>query len=70
MKLPTMAAGDFEPHFSLANMGKDARYMVALAQSAGLETPAIAAVSQRLADLCQQGLGELDYSALAKPYLE
>ncbi len=70
MKLPTMAAGDFETHFSLANMGKDARYMVALAQSAGLETPAIAAVSQRLADLCQQGLGELDYSALAKPYLE
>ena len=68
MKFPTMVAGNFETHFSLSNMGKDTRYMVALAQSAGLETPAIRAVSQRLADLCDQGLGDLDYSALAKPY--
>ena len=70
MKFPTMVAGNFETHFSLSNMGKDTRYMVALAQSAGLETPAIRAVSQRLADLCEQGLGDLDYSALAKPYLD
>ena len=70
MKFPTMVAGNFETHFSLANMGKDARYMVALAQSAGLETPAIAAVSRRLAELCDAGLGDLDYSALAKPYVE
>jgi len=69
MKFPTMVAGNFETHFSLANMGKDTRYMLALADSAGLETPAIAAVSRRLADLCEDGLGDLDYSALAKPYL-
>lgn len=69
MKFPTMIAGNFETHFSLANMGKDTRYMLALADSAGLETPAIAAVSRRLADLCEDGLGDLDYSALAKPYL-
>jgi hypothetical protein len=35
-----------------------------------LETPAIAAVSQRLADLCDRGLGDLDFSALAKPYFD
>lgn len=70
MKFPTMVAGNFETHFSLSNMGKDTRYMLALANDAHLETPAIAAVSQRLADLCEQGLGHLDYSALAKPYLE
>lgn len=69
MKFPTMVAGNFETHFSLANMGKDTRYMLALADAAGLETPAIAAVSRRLADLCEDGLGDLDYSALAKPYL-
>ena len=69
MKFPTMVAGNFETHFSLANMGKDTRYMLALADSAGLETPAIAAVSRRLTDLCEAGLGDLDYSALAKPYL-
>lgn len=70
MKFPAMAAGDYETHFSLSNMGKDSRYMLALAASAGLETPAIAAVSKRMADLCQAGLGESDYSVLAKPYLQ
>jgi 3-hydroxyisobutyrate dehydrogenase/glyoxylate/succinic semialdehyde reductase len=70
MKFPAMLAGDYEAHFSLANMGKDSRYMLALAESAGVSTPAIAAVSQRMAELCGQGLGALDFSALAKPYLE
>jgi 3-hydroxyisobutyrate dehydrogenase-like beta-hydroxyacid dehydrogenase len=69
MKLPTMAAGNFETHFSLSNMEKDSRYMLALAASAGVETPAITAVSQRMAALAAQGLGDLDYSALVKPYL-
>lgn len=70
LKLPTMAAGNFETHFSLANMNKDARYMLALADAAGLQTPAIRAVSQRMSELCAEGLGRLDYSALAKPYVE
>ena len=69
MKLPTMAQGDFETHFSLSNMAKDSRYALALAGLADLETPAIKAVSARMGELCDAGLGELDYSALAKPYL-
>jgi 3-hydroxyisobutyrate dehydrogenase-like beta-hydroxyacid dehydrogenase len=68
MKFPAMLSGDYETHFSLANMGKDTRYMLALAQAAEVDAPAITAVSQRLAELCAAGLGELDYSALAKPY--
>lgn len=68
MKLPAMARGDFEPHFSLANMLKDSRYALELAAAAGLETPAIEAVSRRMAELCQAGLGDHDYSALATPY--
>jgi 3-hydroxyisobutyrate dehydrogenase-like beta-hydroxyacid dehydrogenase len=68
MKLPTMAAGEFDTHFSLSNMLKDSRYVLDLAQ--GLETPAIKAVSQRMGELCDQGMAELDYSALAKPYLD
>ena len=68
MKLPTMAAGNFETHFSLSNMGKDTRYMLALAESAGLETPALAAVSKRMTGLATDGLGDLDYSAVVKPY--
>jgi len=69
MKLSTMANGDFETHFSLSNMTKDSRYALQLADMAGIETPAIAAVSARMGELCDAGLGELDYSALAKPYL-
>ena len=70
MKFPLMAAGNFETHFSLANMGKDSRYMLALAKAGGFETPAIEAVSKRMGELCDRGLGEMDFSVLAKPYLE
>jgi 3-hydroxyisobutyrate dehydrogenase-like beta-hydroxyacid dehydrogenase len=68
MKFPAMVSGDYETHFSLANMSKDTGYMLALAQAVGVDAPAINTVSQRLADLCAAGLGGLDYSALAKPY--
>lgn len=67
MKLPSMARGDFDTHFSLSNMLKDSRYALALAD--GLETPAIQAVSKRMEELADKGWGQLDYSALAKPYL-
>ena len=70
MKFPAMISGNYETHFSLSNMGKDSRYMLALAESAGVETPAIAAVSRRLAELEDAGHGGMDYSVLAKPYLK
>jgi 3-hydroxyisobutyrate dehydrogenase-like beta-hydroxyacid dehydrogenase len=70
MKLPLMVAGDYETHFSLANMAKDSRYMLALAAAAGLDTPGIAAVSERMGELSERGLGDLDFSALAKPYMQ
>lgn len=69
MKLPGMASGNFETHFSMANMWKDSRYAVTLAEEANLDTPAIQAVSDRMGELCGEGLGDLDFSALAKPYL-
>lgn len=68
MKLPTMARGEFDTHFSLSNMLKDSRYALQLAAEAGLETPAIAAVSRRMAELCDAGLADRDYSALAAAY--
>jgi 3-hydroxyisobutyrate dehydrogenase-like beta-hydroxyacid dehydrogenase len=69
MKLPTMARGEFDTHFSLSNMHKDSRYALELAAEAGIETPALSAVSRRMAELCDSGLAEQDYSALAAPYL-
>ena len=68
MKLPMMAVGNYETHFSLANMAKDTRYMLALAASAGLETPGIGAVSKRMDELNANGLGDMDFSVVAQPY--
>ncbi len=70
MKLPTMARGDFDTHFSLSNMLKDSRYVLELADQAGLDTPAISAVSARMAELCEEGYADKDYSALAAPYVK
>lgn len=70
MKMPVMAAGDYQTHFSLGNMEKDGRYACRLADEAGIEVPAIGAVARRMKELCADGLADLDYSALAKPYLD
>jgi len=70
MKLPGMLKGDYETHFSLSNMAKDSRYALELAEQAGIEVPAITAVSERMAEVAADGQGDFDYSVLAKPYLE
>jgi len=68
MKYPGMIEGDFEPHFTMANMWKDSRYALVLAESVGVNLPAITAVSARMGEMCEEGCGELDFSALAKAY--
>lgn len=70
MKMAAMAAGDYETHFSLDNMAKDGRYACQLAEITGLELPAISAVARRMTGLSEEGLADLDYSALAQPYLQ
>ncbi|MGJ8644440.1 MAG: NAD(P)-dependent oxidoreductase [Luteolibacter sp.] len=70
MKYPGMLSGDFEPHFTMANMWKDSRYAISLAESAGVDLPAIAAVSARMGEMCEDGCADLDFSALAKAYEE
>lgn len=68
MKYPGILKGDFEPHFTMANMWKDSRYALALAESAGVDLPAITAVSARMGEMCADGFSEMDFSALAKAY--
>lgn len=68
MKYPGMLSGDFEAHFTMANMWKDSRYALSLAESAGVELPAISAVSVRMREMCEAGCGDLDFSALTKAY--
>lgn len=70
VKFQAMLSGNYETNFSLSNMAKDSRYMLKLAAESQLETPAIAAVSRRMEELEKRGMGESDFSVLAKPYLE
>jgi len=69
LKLPTMLAGDFSPHFSLRNMLKDAHHALAIARGAGLSLPSLGqttAVMERLAaDPAQAGM---DFSLLARQW--
>jgi 3-hydroxyisobutyrate dehydrogenase-like beta-hydroxyacid dehydrogenase len=66
MKIPSVIAGDYAPHFSTKNMLKDARYALALGDAAGLFLPVQALSVKRLAMVEESGAGEEDYSALAK----
>jgi 3-hydroxyisobutyrate dehydrogenase-like beta-hydroxyacid dehydrogenase len=68
MKYPGMLAGNFEAHFTMANMWKDSRYAIALGESAGVELPAISAVSARMEEMCGKGCGDEDFSAMVKAY--
>ncbi|GAA5494726.1 2-hydroxy-3-oxopropionate reductase [Rubritalea halochordaticola] len=68
MKLPTMASGDYDTHFSLDNMRKDSVFARELANEAKLNTPGIDATSEMMTKLCDQGLADLDYSALYKQF--
>jgi len=68
MKLPTMASGDYDTHFSLDNMRKDSVFALELAKQANLNTPGIEATSATMTTLCDDGYADLDYSALYKQF--
>ena len=66
MKLPAMIKGDFEPHFSLRNMLKDADFARGLAAEAGLETPALDAAAAAMRRGVEAGEGDADFSVIGK----
>jgi 3-hydroxyisobutyrate dehydrogenase-like beta-hydroxyacid dehydrogenase len=70
MKLPAMQQGQFEPHFSLKNMLKDADYACALAREAGLVTPVLDATAAQMRDQVEQGQGELDFCVMGEALTE
>ncbi|NWK54669.1 NAD(P)-dependent oxidoreductase [Verrucomicrobiaceae bacterium N1E253] len=70
MKLPSMAAGDFAPHFSMENMLKDSKFAIQLAENKGINTPGIKTTSQAMENACKKGNAQLDFSALFKAYPE
>jgi 3-hydroxyisobutyrate dehydrogenase-like beta-hydroxyacid dehydrogenase len=66
MKLPALMQDDFEPHFALINMLKDADFARELAGGAGLLTPALDCTAAALRTAAEAGLGDLDFSVIGR----
>jgi 6-phosphogluconate dehydrogenase len=66
MKLPTLIHGDFEPHFSLRNMLKDADFARELAAEAKLNAPALDCTAAVMRKGVEDGKGDLDFSVIGQ----
>ncbi len=66
MKLPTIMSGEFEPHFSLQNMLKDADFARGLAAAAKIKTPALECTAEAMRAGVLEGKGELDFSVIGR----
>ena len=70
MKLPQIIAQDYEPHFSLKHMFKDAQYALNLGKQLGVDEPVLSTTASVMFSAIQKGQGEMDYSVLAGKYQE
>lgn len=66
MKLPAMISGDFDAHFSLQNMLKDADFASILAAEANIKTPALKCTADAMRAGVEAGLGDQDFSVIGK----
>jgi 3-hydroxyisobutyrate dehydrogenase-like beta-hydroxyacid dehydrogenase len=64
MKLPAIIKKDFEPHFSLRNMLKDADFARELAKEAKLDVPAIDCTASAMRKGVKEGKGDLDFCVI------
>ena len=68
LKLPKMVAGDYEPHFSLKHMFKDAQLAIHMANALQIEVPATAASAAVMYGALNRGWADLDYASVFKLY--
>ncbi|MEX2578043.1 MAG: NAD(P)-dependent oxidoreductase [Verrucomicrobiales bacterium] len=68
MKLPAMIQRDYETHFSLKHMFKDAQYALKLGKELKVDLPALSTTASVMFRAIQKGLGEKDYSVLAEKF--
>lgn len=66
MKLPAMIAGDFDPHFSLKNMLKDADFARDLAREAGIDATVLEATAAAMRLKLDEGKGDFDFSVIGE----
>ena len=69
LKLPKMAAGDYEPHFSLKHMFKDVQLGIQMANSLDLEIPVTTVTAGIMYGAMNRGWADLDFSVLYKCYV-
>ena len=65
MKLPKLLAKDFSPHFSIKHMNKDMGLALKRAAELDVELPHTQHIRELLEQIARQGMGDLDFSALA-----
>jgi len=68
MKLPTILEGEYEPHFTVNNMLKDALIGLEMAKSEDMQLPTLQSAADAMAKAVDDGHGDLDYSVLAERY--
>ncbi len=68
LKLPKMAAGDYDPHFSLKHMFKDVQLGIHMANALDLEIPVTTVTAGVMFGALNRGWADLDFSALYKIY--
>jgi 3-hydroxyisobutyrate dehydrogenase-like beta-hydroxyacid dehydrogenase len=69
LKVPSMIAADFSPHFSLKNMLKDVSCALQLAGQSGIQLPITTTVAEGMAVMDSNRHGDEDYSVMASNYL-
>ena len=70
MKLPTMLDGNYEPHFSLKNMLKDANFGLSIAENAGIDLPVLRSAAKTMMDQMKEGNENEDYSVIYKNFTD
>lgn len=68
MKLSSVMRQDYEPHFSLQNMFKDAQYGLGLGKGLGVDLPNLSTTANLIFRSIQKGKGDFDFSVLASNY--
>ena len=68
MKLPTMLDGNYEPHFSLKNMLKDANFGLSIAERAGIDLPVLKSAAQTMMTQMNEGNENEDYSVVYRNF--
>ncbi|WP_395740724.1 NAD(P)-dependent oxidoreductase [Prosthecobacter sp.] len=66
MKLPAIIKSDYEPHFALVNMLKDADFARELAAQSKLNTPALDCTAAAMRASVEAGKGDLDFSVIGQ----